>query len=278
MKIVMTSAQFVKKLKHIATDLNTFYKNVFPYNLGYYHEDGRWSWDCWNLVKSLIWGWEENETVGYYAKQDPTTGLGDWDGETILAHCTDVSVNFNKLTAGEYLVNAGITHAGVYVGDHTIKGKTYNVIEATPAFGGGVVWSYCDNKGNRFAYKDSQIRNNAWTQHGKLPWIKYKEVKEDTELKSTITAWQILAQEDGFAVYPDGVWGKASIKAASTPQSKASYTKHLTTMIQGVVDAVPDGVYGRNTELAVKEFQKKNSLTADGVVALNTWKVMLGIK
>lgn len=35
-----------------------------------------------------------------------------------------------------------------------------------------------------------------------------------------------------------------------------------------------DGQFGKNTEDKVKEFQKEHSLTADGIVGMNTWKAM----
>lgn len=175
--IVFTSTEFTKKLKHIAGDLNTAYQNVYPYNLGYRHSDGHYSFDCWNLIKSLIWGWHESDTIGYFAAPNFKTGLGDWDGETILKHCTDVTTNFASITPGEYLVNAGITHAGTYVGDFTANGKTYNVIECTPAFGGGVVRSYVDAKGRRLSCKGG-YQETSWTQHGKLPWVDYKDEKK----------------------------------------------------------------------------------------------------
>jgi N-acetylmuramoyl-L-alanine amidase len=40
------------------------------------------------------------------------------------------------------------------------------------------------------------------------------------------------------------------------------------------VDA--DGVYGPNTEAAIKKFQKQNGLTADGIVGSLTWQKLIG--
>ena len=38
---------------------------------------------------------------------------------------------------------------------------------------------------------------------------------------------------------------------------------------------VVDGVFGRNTENAVRRFQQENSLTVDGIVGANTWRTLL---
>lgn len=53
-KVVYTAKQFHDILIHIATELDTRYYSKFPYNLGYYWSDGHRTWDCWNLVKSII--------------------------------------------------------------------------------------------------------------------------------------------------------------------------------------------------------------------------------
>jgi peptidoglycan hydrolase-like protein with peptidoglycan-binding domain len=39
-----------------------------------------------------------------------------------------------------------------------------------------------------------------------------------------------------------------------------------------------DGLFGSGTASAVKTWQKKNGITADGVVGLKSWKKILGVK
>ncbi|MBK1986318.1 N-acetylmuramoyl-L-alanine amidase [Sphaerospermopsis aphanizomenoides BCCUSP55] len=46
--------------------------------------------------------------------------------------------------------------------------------------------------------------------------------------------------------------------------------------LQHRVGAVPDGIYGSNTEAAIKKFQQQNSLTADGIVGPATWQKLIG--
>jgi len=38
-----------------------------------------------------------------------------------------------------------------------------------------------------------------------------------------------------------------------------------------------DGIFGKNTDTAVKKFQSANGLTADSIVGFNTWKKLLGL-
>ena len=157
---VMTSQQFVQKLNNIVNRANYYY-NVFPYNLGYYNGYAI-SFDCWNLVKALINDptIDQNYTIGRYA---PASGnMGDWDGWTILQHCSDVSTDFTRIYAGEYLYMAG--HAGIYCGSGL-------VIECTCDWEGGVLVSNITSTGGR--YRNGTYMR-SWQYHGKLTeWIDY---------------------------------------------------------------------------------------------------------
>ncbi|MDP4549862.1 N-acetylmuramoyl-L-alanine amidase [Alkalihalobacillus macyae] len=44
--------------------------------------------------------------------------------------------------------------------------------------------------------------------------------------------------------------------------------------IQRAVGANPDGIFGRNTEKAVRAYQSRHGLSVDGVVGINTWNKM----
>lgn len=99
----------------------------------------------------------------------------------------------------------------------------------------------------------------------------------------TVKAWQIAALADGFK-FPkygaDGEWGAecASVARKAVVKKRIIYTiKNLTKLVQKVVGVTVDGKCGKNTDAAIRAYQKKHGLTADGAVGLNTWKTILNI-
>lgn len=105
-----------------------------------------------------------------------------------------------------------------------------------------------------------------------------------TGYKPTVKEWQKAAIADGytFPLYgPDGLWGAECESVATKAQVKRRviYTnKHLTRMVQLVVGVEVDGLCGPKTVAAIKTYQRKNGLTADGIVGVKTWKKILGVK
>lgn len=178
-KVVMTCRDYVILLIHIARDLDTEYNNKFPKNLGYCNANGKFSWDCWNLPKSIIWGWKETKTVGYYQKNNYSgTGLGDWGGARILSECPVKSSNFSKVTVGAFMLSPNADHAGTFIGDIMLDGKTYNVVECTAAWDYKVLFSYVDANGGRYRYKGGAKHKIGWAQWGELPYIDYSVMPE----------------------------------------------------------------------------------------------------
>ena len=160
-KVIMTEKEFTGRLENIRLR-KTFYKNVYPYNLCYINKDGRTSADCVNLVKAILNGYNiYNNNVGYYQKDLSNTG--DCTEAELLTQCSEVSQDFKTLcNHAEILYMKG--HIGVYLG-YEVKG-TYNVIECTKSFGGGVVYSWVDADGTRRKIKGG-TKNGKWTHHGK---------------------------------------------------------------------------------------------------------------
>jgi len=214
----MTNEQFCERLKYMALKRKSFYSNSFPKNCLYINVGGVLSADCIGLIKSLINDpdvYKRTSPVGYYVK--PGQVIPDTTEKGILNLCTDVSANFNKMTRGEYLYYYDGSHAGVYVGNFEDESGTVNVIECTPAFGGGITTSYVSSTGTRYNHK-SGYSVGRWSQHGKLTkYINYeggeKLMKWKSEKKwylkddkgNFITGWK---QFDGHWYHMDLVTGE----------------------------------------------------------------------
>ena len=102
-------------------------------------------------------------------------------------------------------------------------------------------------------------------------------------INTAVLDWQKAAMADGYK-FPkygaDGKWGAEceSVAKAAICKQRPTYTnKNLTKIIQEKVGVTVDGLFGLRTKVAVREYQRSNGLTADGVVGINTWKKILGV-
>ena len=100
-------------------------------------------------------------------------------------------------------------------------------------------------------------------------------------INTAVMEWQKAAMTDGYK-FPkygaDGKWGaecERVAKAAICKQRPTYTNKNLTKIIQNKVRETVDGLFGLRTKVAVRDYQRANGLTADGVVGINTWKKIL---
>lgn len=268
-KVIMTSQQLIERL-FILLNSKTFYKNKWNYNLGlvapskstptFKDSQGRTvtncnpynvparSFDCHNLYKCLLNGYDVNyNAIGYY--QTSLSNTGDCSEKGLIDQCGNVTNNFTLLKDGipELLYMSG--HCGGFVGTFTRNGKTYNVIECTPSFGGGVVASWVDSDGTRRAYKGGNS-NGRWTLHGLFtPWISY-----DGSITIDVNNFPILSKG-----------------------SQGSYVTMLQTLLvqQGYDPNGIDGYFGDGCDKAVRQYQKDHNLEVDGCVGPATWNVLV---
>lgn len=167
----MKQSDYIKALE-LAVSLPNFYNNTPGKNLGYHWSDGRFSYDCWNLIKVALTGKLGTNPVG---TNIPPTVTGDVDGKTLLNRCTERSRDFSKLRVpGTYLYIYSSPHSGTYVGEREVNGHIVNVIECTAAWGGGVQYTYVDEKGGRYNYKGGSKNKYGWEEYGLLtPYVEY---------------------------------------------------------------------------------------------------------
>lgn len=296
MSYVMTNVEFVKKLNDIVSNYKTLYvmgcfgapmntKNQKRYSTNtaynrraertkiiYAADDETFGFDCVCLVKGVLWGWDGDKNRTYGGATYASNDVPDTSTEGMIAKCSDIGTKFDVATMvpGELVWQKG--HVGIYIGDG-------HVIECSPAFKNCVQIT-------RFVEENSDIPlRNTWKKHGKLPWINYGDVEaEVTAIIPTVLEWQKAAIADGFK-FPkygaDGEWGSecAGVATKAIVKKRWRYTnKNLTKIVQRVVGVKVDGLCGKDTRNAIIAYQKKNGLTADGEVGINTWKKILGIK
>ena len=297
-EVVYTSKQFCDILKHIATELNTKYDNHFPRNLGYNYGGG-YSWDCWNLPKSIIWGWKEGGATGSYQRANLSTGLGDWNGWTILQCCDGISTDFSFVNNGEFLLTQDKGHAGVYVGEFKDRyGQLCNVVECTVSFGASrVIGSWVDADGTRRNCKGGSA-SKSWHWHGMLPWIDYAEVAPAPVKKVAEDGWWGMDTtrytQKLLGTTVDGV-------VSRQPRSNKRYLPNASSgwefklwgygggsemvrALQNLIGTTADGYFGKQSVIALQRFLASRGFysgSVDGVMGYNTvlgWQRFLNSK
>lgn len=116
--------------------------------------------DCVNLIKALLWGWNGDVKASYGGAKYASNGVPDINEGMMIQQCTELSTDFSKIAIGEAVWMQG--HIGIYVGDGL-------VVECTPIWKDGVQITACNC--NKAGYN-----RRDWTKHGKLPWVTYEAV------------------------------------------------------------------------------------------------------
>lgn len=272
----------------IGAPLNAINKNRYCNNLSYNAQTLRtvkiksasaetFGFDCVCLIKSLLWGWDGDKSAIYGGANYVANGVPDIGANQMIKVCKDVSTDFSNIQVGEAVWMDG--HIGVYIGNGL-------AVECTPKWKDGVQITAVHNIGKKSGYN-----GRTWTKHGKLPYVTYeaaeaakKPVSANKGVTPTVKEWQLAAIADGFK-FPkygaNGAWGAecASVARRAIVKMRKTYKhKNLTRLVQKAVGVKVDGKCGENTDAAIRAYQEKHSLTADGAVGLNTWKKILNIR
>ncbi len=101
--------------------------------------------------------------------------------------------------------------------------------------------------------------------------------------ENRVLSFQRAAIADGFT-FPkygtDGQWGAetegVAKKALVMRRDEYKY-KNLTRLVQAEVGVKVDGLCGKDTQSAIKLWQKKNALAVDGKWGVNCWKKWIGV-
>ena len=115
--------------------------------------------DCVNLIKAVLWGWNGDKTANYGGANYASNGVPDIGADAMIGVCKDVSTNFKNIEVGEAVWMSG--HIGIYIGGGL-------AVECTPAWKNKVQITAVGNIGKKSGYN-----TRTWVKHGKLPYITY---------------------------------------------------------------------------------------------------------
>ena len=216
MGTVMKAADFVAKLKDIATNYKTLYvmgcfgapmttanKKRYIDHHPYNKQPARvklinaasadtFGFDCVCLIKGILWGWSGDKSKIYGGAKYATNGVPDVNADMMINLCSEVSTNFDKIEVGEAVWTNG--HIGVYIGNGF-------AIECTPAWKNRVQITACN-------CSKPGYNTRKWKKHGKLPYIDYA-------VTSTASAKTSKPKLDVAISYAKSMAGKYEVTASA---------------------------------------------------------------
>lgn len=264
--MVTTNKQLVEKCIDIAKNYKTLYvmgcfgapmnetnKKRYCKNHSYNKDADRtkmiqsassdtFGFDCVNLIKGILWGWNGDKNKTYGGATYNTNGVPDTNADGMIKLCKEVSTDFSKIEIGEAVWLKG--HIGVYIGGGL-------AVECTPS------WKNCVQITSCNCDKKGYNRRN-WTKHGKLPYITYEKPSE--------------VPKNANKTYVD-IQAERLVKGSTGDAVKALQT---LLVAYGYASFTVDSIFGDKTLKAVKDFQAKNGTEVDGIVGVKTWSKLLG--
>ena len=196
------------------------------------------AFDCSNLIKGLLWGWEGDPGQSYGGAVYGSNNVPDINADTMFSRCSGVSSDFSGILVGEALWMNG--HIGIYIGDGL-------AVECTPKWKNGVQITAVHNMGQKAGFN-----GRKWTSHGRLPYVRY--------------------EDGGFTVKLHLV--RHGMKGDDVKALQGM----LIARGCGCGKSGADGLFGDNTLKEVKAFQELEELQVDGIAGPKTFAALLGVK
>ena len=179
-------------------------------------------------------------------------------------------------TIGSHTVNYNSNSIGIcFEGSYTTQTMPKAQLEA-----GKELVAYLKEK-----YKITKVKGHRDLMATDCPGAKFPfdEIANSSSKENLILSFQQAAKADGFK-FPkygcDGQYGSETknVMSQCIIKKRDSYQyKNATRLVQRLLDIKQDGLCGDQTTEAIKIFQKKKKLVADGIVGLNTWSALLGV-
>ena len=196
----MTNKELVSKLVDIANNYKTLYvmgcfgaplnssnKLRYSSNHSYNKKSARqamiksasadtFGFDCVNVIKAVLWGWNGDKTQRYGGAKYATNGVPDINADGMIAKCLNVSSDFSHIEVGEAVWMP--EHIGIYIGEGL-------AVECTPSWKNGVQITACN------CNKSGYNRRN-WVKHGKLPYITYESEEKKMLESGNDIVWELM--------------------------------------------------------------------------------------
>ena len=182
-------------------------------------------------------------------------------------------------TVGAHVTGHNSKSIGLcFEGDYTTQTMPKAQLEA-----GKELIAYLKNK-----YKITKVKGHrdlmATSCPGvKFPFFEIANAKKSDTKENLILSFQKAAIADGVNLPKygaDGSYGnetKAAMQKCVVKKRLLYKYKNCTKLVQRLLGVGQDGLCGKITVNAIKDFQKKNGLVIDGAVGLYTWKALLGV-
>jgi peptidoglycan hydrolase-like protein with peptidoglycan-binding domain len=132
-------------------------------------------------------------------------------------------------------------------------------------------------------YNIKKVKGHGELMASSCPGKLFPMEKFIGEKENLILSFQRAAVADGikFKQYGcDGKYGietEAAMKQCVVKRRLFYKYKNATKLLQRLLGITQDGLCGKETSDAIKNFQKKNNLTPDGCCGEETWKKLLKI-
>lgn len=225
---------------------------------------------------SVALSWAKSKKI-WYARvtgHRPKPGeliLFDWDGDGKADHIgIVVSSTVNNITTIE----------GNAKGGATVDGVREKVYSATSRYISGYIdIQYPDDNNTDIGITSpiEDVQSYLVKTYGRK--ISVDGAWGPKSKKAMIECIQTETNDlTGSKLIIDGIWGTKS--KSSFPDFSLSSKGKMVYLIQGCLIAkgysiAMDGVFGKETQSAVKDFQRKSSISQDGIVGKNTMSNLL---
>lgn len=251
----MTGEQLAYRCTDVATNYKTLYvmgcfgapmtaanKQRYCNNHSYNRQAGRqamikaadaytFGFDCVNLIKGILWGWNGNYDKQYGGAQYAVNGVPDVSADGMIKLCKKVSsTGWKSMAVGEAVWMSG--HIGVYIGNGL-------AVECTPKWSNCVQITAVGNIGKKSGYN-----TRTWTKHGKIPYVTYTtetEQKKEEEEDMTEEATRKLVQEAVSAAVKEALPGiLESVKPLIRTMMAEQITERMNAPATGWIKPVWD--------------------------------------